>query len=401
MFRVTVLKKKDLIKYFVILILTIITILGLTKYFNNLKKLDLQVYANDGEIQEAPPNEGLFDYDLTGCIDTTSAIVGSVNNNNAPDTRKDEKNIYEEILKSQIGAIENLSPEQKEGATEEKLAENNEPQTQEETAPKDNSEQENEVQLAKSGLPTEVVTQNPINLSFNTEYGAVKIKNGTSFELTNEIMEPNINIENKNILLFHTHTCESYTSSEKFPYTPTGNYRTTDLNFTVARVGDELESHLKQYGYNVIHDKTYHDYPSYNGSYTNSLATVEGILKQTPADIIFDIHRDAIGSRSDYAPCVKIGDDVAAQIMFVIGTSEGGLWHPNWKQNLKFAIKVQQKAEEMYPGLFKPMTLTKYRYNQHTGKFASIIEVGATGNTLEQCNNSMKYLAKVLDEVIH
>lgn len=401
MFRVTVLKKKDLIKYFVILILTIITILGLTKYFNNLKKLDLQVYANDGEIQEAPPNEGLFDYDLTGCIDTTSAIVGSVNNNNAPDTRKDEKNIYEEILKSQIGAIENLVPEQKEGATEEKLAENNEPQTQEETAPKDNSEQENEVQLAKSGLPTEVVTQNPINLNFNAEYGAVKIKNGTSFELTNEMMEPNINIENKNILLFHTHTCESYTSSEKFPYTPTGNYRTTDLNFTVARVGDELESHLKQYGYNVIHDKTYHDYPSYNGSYTNSLATVEGILKQTPADIIFDIHRDAIGSRSDYAPCVKIGDDVAAQIMFVIGTSEGGLWHPNWKQNFKFAVKVQQKAEEMYPGLFKPMTLTKYRYNQHTGKFASIIEVGATGNTLEQCNNSMKYLAKVLDEVIH
>lgn len=401
MFRVTVLKKKDLIKYFVILILTIITILGLTKYFNNLKKLDIQVYANDGEIQEAPQNEGLFDYDLTGCIDTTSAIIGSVNDNNAPDTKRNEKNIYEEILKTQIGAIENFAPEQEESATEEKVAENNESQTQGDTAPKDNSEQENEVQLAKSGLPTEVVTQNPINLSFNTEYGAVKIKNGTSFELTNEIMEPNINIENKNILLFHTHTCESYTSSEKFPYTPTGNYRTTDLNFTVARVGDELESHLKQYGYNVIHDKTYHDYPSYNGSYTNSLATVEGILKQTPADIIFDIHRDAIGSRSDYAPCVKIGDDVAAQIMFVIGTSEGGLWHPNWKQNLKFAVKVQQKAEEMYPGLFKPMTLTKYRYNQHTGKYASIIEVGATGNTLEQCNNSMKYLAKVLDEVIH
>ena len=401
MFRVTVLKKKDLIKYFVILILTIITILGLTKYFNNLKKLDIQVYANDGEIQEAPPNEGLFDYDLTGCIDTTSAIIGSVNDNNAPDTKRNEKNIYEEILKTQIGAIENFAPEQEESATEEKVAENNESQTQGDKAPKDNSEQENEVQLAKSGLPTEVVTQNPINLSFNTEYGAVKIKNGTSFELTNEIMEPNINIENKNILLFHTHTCESYTSSEKFPYTPTGNYRTTDLNFTVARVGDELESHLKQYGYNVIHDKTYHDYPSYNGSYTNSLATVEGILKQTPADIIFDIHRDAIGSRSDYAPCVKIGDDVAAQIMFVIGTSEGGLWHPNWKQNLKFAVKVQQKAEEMYPGLFKPMTLTKYRYNQHTGKYASIIEVGATGNTLEQCNNSMKYLAKVLDEVIH
>ena len=44
--------------------------------------------------------------------------------------------------------------------------------------------------------------------------------------------------------------------------------------------------------------------------------------------------------------------------------------------------------------------LTEYRYNQHAGKYASIMEVGATGNTLEQCLTSMKYLAKVLDEVI-
>ena len=55
----------------------------------------------------------------------------------------------------------------------------------------------------------------------------------------------------------------------------------------------------------------------------------------------------------------------------------------------------------MYPGLFKPIMLTESRYNQHTGKYASIMEVGSTGNTLEQCLNSMKYLAKVLDEVLN
>ena len=48
------------------------------------------------------------------------------------------------------------------------------------------------------------------------------------------------------------------------------------------------------------------------------------ILKQTPSDIIIDLHRDAIGSRSDYAPTVRIGDDYAAQLMFVIGTD--GRW---------------------------------------------------------------------------
>jgi stage II sporulation protein P len=229
----------------------------------------------------------------------------------------------------------------------------------------------------------------------------VKIKNETEYQLTEEMMKPDITIENKNVVLFHTHSCESYTSSEAYPYNPTGNFRTTDLNFSVTRVGTELENQLKQYNYPVVHDTSYHDYPAYNGSYTRSLATVENILKTTPSDIVIDLHRDAIGSRSDYAPTVKIGEkDVAAQIMFVVGTNNGGLWHPNWNQNLKFAIKVQEKAEEMYPGLFKSITLTKSRYNQHTAKYANIIEVGATGNTLEQCLTSMKYLAKVMAEVM-
>ena len=256
-------------------------------------------------------------------------------------------------------------------------------------------------EVQEAGVKTEVITNNPIKETYNTEYGKVKIKNETDYTLTQEMLTPDITIENKNIVLFHTHSCESYTSSDAYPYTPTGNFRTTDLNFTVTRVGTELENKLKEYGYNVIHNTDYHDYPAYNGSYTRSLKTVENIIQTTQSDIIIDVHRDAIGSRSDYAPTVKIGDnEVAAQIMFVVGTNAGGLWHPNWNQNLKFAIKIQEKAEEMYPGLFKPIMLTKSRYNQHTGKHASIIEVGATGNTLEQCLTSMKYLAKVMNEVI-
>lgn len=79
---------------------------------------------------------------------------------------------------------------------------------------------------------------------------------------------------------------------------------------------------------------------------------------------------------------------------------EAGLEHPNWQQNLKFAVKVQEKANELYPGLFKPIVLRNSRYNQHLSKAASIIEVGATGNTMEQCLASMKYLAKVISEVM-
>ncbi|MBP3255744.1 MAG: stage II sporulation protein P [Clostridia bacterium] len=51
-------------------------------------------------------------------------------------------------------------------------------------------------------------------------------------------------------------------------------------------------------------------------------------------------------------------------------------------------------------GLFKPIILRNSRYNQQLGKAACIIEVGATGNTLDESITSMKYLAKVLNSII-
>ena len=250
-------------------------------------------------------------------------------------------------------------------------------------------------------ITTEVISEKNLTERSTNEYTTVKIKNETDYELTEDVLNPNIDLNSKDILIFHTHTCESYTSSENYSYVPTGNYRTTDLNFSVARVGDELENRLKGYGYNVIHDKSYHDYPAYSGSYGRSLQTVQNILSNnTNTEVVIDLHRDAIGSGDTYGPTVKIGEEYAAQLLFVIGTNAGGLEHENWRENLRFAIKVQQKANEMYPGLFKPILLTDSRYNQHVAKAANILEVGATGNTLDQALVSMKYLAKVLSEVI-
>ena len=256
-----------------------------------------------------------------------------------------------------------------------------------------------EAQKAQTGLQTQVIENNVPN-KFTNAYNGVFIKNGTDYNLTEEILKPDIEVNNKNIMIFHTHTCESYTATEKFNYTQTGTYRTTDLNYNVARVGTELKNQLLSYNYNVIHDTTYHDYPAYNGSYDRSLNTVRNLLlANKDTDVIFDLHRDAIADYS-YAPTVKIGEEYAAQLMFVIGTDGGGLEHQNWQQNLKFAVKIQEKANELYPGLFKPIVLRNSRYNQHLSKAAGIIEVGATGNTMEQCLTSMKYLAKVVSEVM-
>ena len=239
--------------------------------------------------------------------------------------------------------------------------------------------------------------------SYTNSYGSVKIKNDTDIQLTQSILKPDYNVKNcKNILIYHTHTCESYTQTKENSYKPSGNFRTTNLNYSVARVGKELESSLKKYKFNVARNETKHDYPAYSGSYTRSLETIQDMMKKNKeAEIVFDIHRDAIGSNSNYAPTVEINGEKVAQLMFVIGTNDGGGKHPNWKNNLKFAIKVQEKANEMYPGLFRNINLRSATFNQKVTNAASIIEVGATGNTLEEACNSMKYLAEILNEVLN
>lgn len=251
-------------------------------------------------------------------------------------------------------------------------------------------------------IDTQVIKENNKTDAYTNTYKNVKIKNESSYNLTEEMLLPNVDFQNKNdIIIYHTHTCESYTPTEANNYVASGNFRTIDLNYSVARVGAELTNDLLSLGFNVNHNTTYHDYPAYTGSYTRSLSTINELLSKNPTcEFVIDLHRDAIGSMSNYAPAVKIGDDVGAQLMFVIGTDGGGLEHKDWIYNFKMAIKIQEKANEMYPGLFKPIILRNSRYNQHVTKGACIIEVGATGNTIEQCNTSMKYLAKVIEQVL-
>lgn len=383
MFNVTIINAKKSIMKIAIIIGIIIVLFVVTKMINKFKTNEvLQINLSE---------------ELVSCLNSEIPAIASTNyiSNNVI---KEDKEEYEETFAGKILNIELARVPQIEQPPIEQAKDEN---PVEETKDNNESNIENkneETQPVSIDVGTQVVTQNPIKENSNVEINGVKIKNETSFEINDSIMNTGLDINKENITIFHTHTCESYTPTEQYNYQQTGNFRTTDLNYSVARVGDELTNYLMGYGFNVIHDKTYHDYPAYTGSYTRSKTTVENILKSNPSDIIIDLHRDAIGSKSNYDPSVKIGEDTAAQLMFVIGTNGGGLYHPNWQSNLKFAIELQQKANEIYPGLFKTMIVRNSRYNQHLGKAACIIEVGATGNTLEQCMNSMKYLAKVFEE---
>lgn len=388
MFNVAVVNIRDLIKYLVGLVIAVLMLVWLTRYFST-EKTKTSIIENAKEnnrIQNFMQNS--YKDFLNETIPAMKEInTENLNIKNEVEENVISRNILKDLLQVELAEIGN----EKDFETVEST----------ETIANNSNADEQNIQEASTDVGTEVVTENPIIATPTDVYGKVQIRNQTGYVLSEDILTPNIDVSNKSIIIFHTHTCESYSPTEQNQYVASGTYRTTDLTHSVARVGDELTNYLTNYGYNVVHDKTYHDYPAYTGSYARSLKTVEAIKQNTEADVIIDLHRDAIGSNSNYAPTVRIGEDYAAQLMFVIGTDGGGLWHPNWGQNLKFAVKVQEKAEELYPGLFKPIILRNSRYNQHVSKAATIIEVGATGNTLEQCLTSMKYLSKVLSEVVN
>ena len=443
MINMAVIGLKDIIKYLVKITIIIAIVVGLTRYFLSIKN-NVENPNNSGEVSKATSEssgkesgsevtteksngEATTGEDNNGsnkteeanesnknnlnswqnflsCLDISIPAMAQVNskeNNSAP---KENKTI-EDILSVNLGVIDNL----KSSSDSKQMAEknvNNENGTDnegnnevDENKDNDSNSLEN-IEHAETGLKTEVLDSN-VSPRYSQEYYGVKIRNETDYKLTNEVLDPtSLEINTNNIIIYQTHSCESYTASEKYQYKQTGNFRTTDKNFSVIRVGRELTNQLKSYGYNVIHDENYHDYPSYTGSYTSSLNTVTKLLEENKdTDIVIDVHRDAVGDNT-YAPTVKIGDEYAAQIMFVVGGNGSSIPHPEWQQNLKFAIKVQQKANELYPGLFRPIILRESGYNQQVSKAASLIEVGATGNTLDQCLVSMKYLAKVLDEVL-
>ena len=373
MFNVTVINIKKSMKSITIILMLLMIILIISKCMNKIQK---------SEIMQMNISEKLINSINKEIPAMASTYEKSIENIKDENEQDDQEGIMSKLLSIELSKIQNI-PEK----TEQVIQESN-IETAEIKIP----------QVTEENANTEIVTQNPITESYNTEINGVKIKNETEFEINQSIMDNSLEIDKNNILIFHTHTCESYTPSESNDYEQTGNFRTTDSNYNVVKVGEDLKNYLEQKGFNVIHDGTFHDYPAYTGSYTRSKATVEKLLETNKSDIIIDLHRDAIGSKSNYDPSVKIGGDVASQLMFVIGTNGGGLYHPDWKSNLEFAIKVQEKANELYPGLFKPIIVRNSRYNQHLGKAACIIEVGSTGNTLEQSETSMKYLAKVFEE---
>ena len=200
--------------------------------------------------------------------------------------------------------------------------------------------------------------------------------------------------EGYQILIIHTHATEAYTPAGEDIYTPSDDYRTTDTAYSVVRVGEALTRALESYGLRVLHDASLYDYPSYNGSYSRSGAAVEEYLAAYPTiRLVIDLHRDAIGDGNTIYKTVTEAEGVqAAQMLFVMG-SDVNLENPNWQENLKLALTLQEAVQSRWETLMRPTTVCDYRYNQQLSPGSLLLEVGTAGNTLEEAINAVSLFA--------
>ena len=204
------------------------------------------------------------------------------------------------------------------------------------------------------------------------------------------------------VLIVHTHTSEAYTPEPGWEYEPDGDFRTADPARSVVRVGEELAMELRRQGVGVIHDATVCDDTDFQHAYEHSFDVIEARLAAHPSiRIVLDIHRDAmVDSEGNAVATTWDGDEGCARLMLVVGSDGGGLYHPNWRENLSFALKLQALLNRSAPGLCRDLSLCRERFNQHFTPCSVLVEVGAAGNTLAQALPAARRLGDALAEMI-
>jgi stage II sporulation protein P len=209
--------------------------------------------------------------------------------------------------------------------------------------------------------------------------------------------------EGPKVLVVHTHSSEAYTPEEGLEYAPSDFLRTEDAERSVIRVGTEICEVLRQNGIEALHDETINDYPSYAGSYERMRGTIAGYLEQYPSiQMVLDVHRDAASfpDGTQVAFRTELNGERAAQIMFVVGTDAGGLWHPNWEENLANVLKLQAILNKTAPTLCREVDLRTERFNADLSAGAMLVEFGSTGNTLSEALCAARVFAQGLTEAI-
>lgn len=236
--------------------------------------------------------------------------------------------------------------------------------------------------------------------SIDMSQNGITFRNETAYTPdANSLLNTKLNLNEKSaVLIMHTHTSEAYAESE--------GARSTDNEKNVVRVGKIIGDTLTERGISVIHDETRNDYPAYNGSYTKAMSTITSNIEKNPdIKVVLDIHRDYAeqtkdGEKVQLKPVAEVLGEQVAQIMFVVGTDGLGLTHANWKQNLAFAVKIQNELNKISPKIARPINIRRERFNQHLTEGSLIVEMGTAGSSLIECERSAKLLGEAISKVL-
>lgn len=218
---------------------------------------------------------------------------------------------------------------------------------------------------------------------------------GMPFEIDKESSLPQV-------LIYHTHTTESFEPYSRDFYDRDFCCKTTDSEKNMIAVGESLKKELENAGICVLHDTSIHDLPSYNASYQSSRQTVSDILAQYPSiKVVLDLHRDAIekedGTRLN--PVAVIDGKRAAQIMIISCADNNGNI-PNFRDNLRFACALQSEIESDWKGLARPVLFDYRFYNQDLLTGSLLIEIGSHASSLDEAKYSASLLGKSLAKLL-
>lgn len=195
---IAVINAKDLLKYilkFFAFILTIIIIAKILENSNSIKK--------DVDIKKTIENttNNINNYSFINCLDTSLSLFSY----NKTDESKNKVVSNSDILAMGVGIFDKS------------IFENTDLVINESELTIDDAEElANQAEEISKDVTTEAVQENNITPKVTSTYGNVQINNQSKYDITEEILTPDAEITNKkDILIYHTHTCESYTPSER------------------------------------------------------------------------------------------------------------------------------------------------------------------------------------------
>lgn len=214
--------------------------------------------------------------------------------------------------------------------------------------------------------------------------------------LTTMIEDPNPKvIEEPIVYIYNSHQLENYNTSYLEAYNIRPNVmmasyilreKLNDLNIRTIVETNSVEAILTANAWN------------YAASYKASRILLEDAKATNPSLTYYiDLHRDS--SKRDKTT-LTIGEENYAKVLFVVGKE-----HDNYKQNLEFVTKMNNKLKEFNSDLSRGIYLKEGAgvngiYNQDFSPNAILIELGGSENTIDEVANTIDVLAKIIYECV-